>query len=1389
MEGGNRPEDNVPIHPTATVEPEDDESEGMEYDLPNHPKNQIQQIHSQTQAQTQEQNQTNPPKRFGSPRDTGVDDPTESQGNENENENEASVNKDVENDNDEENVVSTAKYDSVDAVASAMATDLRENTLTFTYAVENYPNIHEKRIVSPWNELGGYKWRMLIFPKGNQTQVHMSVYVECGGPLNPNAIVGDATASPPAEAWHRAASFKLWLVSQAEEEATQQMIAASTEIGKEPRTTSTEQEEQLIKLPSSDFANRNVLMKESQHRFSDKESDWGFREFVKLQLIARQEEGYLVNNGVKIVAMVNLIDDSALESPFSVSHYDSRKETGYVGLKNQGATCYMNSLLQTLYGLGAFRKSVYQMPLPEETTNGVDMTSSTEGMSYALQKVFYELQYSPTVVKTKKLTESFGWDNSDAFTQHDVQELNRILCDHLEEKMKRQNPHEQNTISKLFEGKVLNYIECVNVPYKSEREESFYDLSLNVKGCRNIVESFEKYTEVEMMDGDNKYRADGYEELQDARKGVKFVKLPPVLQLHLKRFEYDFMRDMMVKINDRFEFQTEIDLSRFVDKSDGSDTYLLHSVLVHIGDVHGGHYYVFIRPECHKKNSSGTWLKFDDEMVSRVKEDQAVEDNFGSGGEKKIAVSGDDYNANNGFTGNQTPPYQTRMRAIQARRFSNAYMLQYIRKDQCAEILSEVKPMDIPAELVQRIKKERDEEELRKLERAQQHLYMHVSVAFEDDLKQHTDRDLVSWDKITKIRVKRSMTLRELKEMIARTRKCNPECLRVWKFAPRQNDTIRPEGLLVNGEDDAPISEADTEGVMYPNYQLARYQEDAMKLYAEEVSENGIRSRFESLRQRLIPGDHPEFTVSEILKPIPGEILLFFKLYTPLPVPKLEYVTHTLLDGRSKIGELVAPLKHLAKIDANESITLYEEVRPDMTEKLDLTKAFVDSDMGEGGDIIVFQRSIVPPPATVSGVIPAIAATSPSASPPTEPMNGTKSDDEDMELEDSNDRSDASDDSVLIDVLQPERENPDLPLGGRLLLTAPQYFRYLRYRVLVEFRKREAPDETGFILELLRVDDYKEVRRRIGRVIDKNPDFIRIYPPDLVREAPRVEAVKEGSSLDKMLQYSTYGTPHIPSERRVLWYEITEFAIWEFEDKEEVRVVWRPDSGVSGAKLPLMEQFNIPDDPAAPWATTRLFSVLIPFNSKYQVVVDQVIRRLGLPVGYPVRLLEITNCTINRQIMVNEAVKPLAVMHARNDDDGSFELRAEPFPTLENGCLFLRVVHLAKEHTAKEKARTRRTANNNSFFGTPFIIQVFRDGEKVGELRQRLGRMFEGEKDFDQWALYEWKGNELEPLDDVEAIWRPTDPAASLVLEHKNTAPSTQRKATNFYSKPLKIKS
>ncbi len=68
-----------------------------------------------------------------------------------------------------------------------------------------------------------------------------------------------------------------------------------------------------------------------------------------------------------------------------------------------------------------------------------------------------------------------------------VQELNRVLCEKLEEKMK--GTRVERVINELFEGHMLNFIECVNVEYKSTRRESFMDLQLDVKGCPDVGES------------------------------------------------------------------------------------------------------------------------------------------------------------------------------------------------------------------------------------------------------------------------------------------------------------------------------------------------------------------------------------------------------------------------------------------------------------------------------------------------------------------------------------------------------------------------------------------------------------------------------------------------------------------------------------------------------------------------------------------------------------------------------------------------------------------------------------------------------------------------------------------------------------------------------------
>lgn len=96
-----------------------------------------------------------------------------------------------------------------------------------------------------------------------------------------------------------------------------------------------------------------MQLAEAQHQFSIQEKDWGFTSYMPLSELYDPERGYLVNDTLIVEAEV------IVRSMVDCLAHDSRKETGYVGLKNQGATCYMNSLLQTMYHIPYFRKVKY----------------------------------------------------------------------------------------------------------------------------------------------------------------------------------------------------------------------------------------------------------------------------------------------------------------------------------------------------------------------------------------------------------------------------------------------------------------------------------------------------------------------------------------------------------------------------------------------------------------------------------------------------------------------------------------------------------------------------------------------------------------------------------------------------------------------------------------------------------------------------------------------------------------------------------------------------------------------------------------------------------------------------------------------------------------------
>ncbi|XP_027344833.1 ubiquitin carboxyl-terminal hydrolase 12-like isoform X3 [Abrus precatorius] len=722
----------------------------------------------------------------------------------------------------------------------------------FTWRIDNFSRLNTKKFYSEIFIVGGYKWRVLIFPKGNNVD-HLSMYLD----------VADSASLPYG--WSRYAQFSLTVVNQ--------------------------------------IHNKYCVRKDTQHQFNARESDWGFTSFMPLGELYDPSRGYLVNDTLIVEAEV------LVRRIVDYWTYDSKKETGYVGLKNQGATCYMNSLLQTLYHIPYFRKAVYHMPTTEN-----DMP--TGSIPLALQSLFYKLQYSDTSVATKELTKSFGWDTYDSFMQHDVQELNRVLCEKLEDKMK--GTVVEGTIQKLFEGHHMNYIECINVDYKSTRKESFYDLQLDVKGCRDVYASFDKYVEVERLEGDNKYHAEQYG-LQDAKKGVLFIDFPPVLQLQLKRFEYDFMRDTMVKINDRYEFPLQLDLDREDGKYLSPDAdrsvrnlYTLHSVLVHSGGVHGGHYYAFIRPTL-----SEQWYKFDDERVTKEDNKRALEEQYG--GEEELPQT------NPGF--NNTP--------FKFTKYSNAYMLVYIRESDKDKIICNVDEKDIAAHLRERLKKEQEEKEHKKKEKAEAHLYTIIKVARDEDLAEQIGKDiyfdLVDHDKVRSFRVQKQMSFNLFKEEVAKEFGIPVQYQRFWLWAKRQNHTYRPNRPLTH------IEEAQSVG------------------HLREVSNKGHNAELKLFLEVELGMDLNPIAPPDKTK---DDILLFFKLYDP-EKEELRYVGRLFVKCTGKPLEILTKLNEMAGYDPEEDIALYEEIKFEpnvMCEPIDKKVTFRTSQL-EDGDIICFQKA------------------------------------------------------------------------------------------------------------------------------------------------------------------------------------------------------------------------------------------------------------------------------------------------------------------------------------------------------------------------------------------------------------------------------------------------
>ena len=110
----------------------------------------------------------------------------------------------------------------------------------------------------------------------------------------------------------------------------------------------------------------------------------------------------------------------------------------FAGLRNHGATCYLNSLIQCLFHDKSFVKLIF------ETNDNKDSLIIAE-----LQKLFARMMLSSNqAIDTEQLLSAFGWSKSQMFEQHDIHELFSVLLDALG----KDSAHLNAEIAKLFQG-------------------------------------------------------------------------------------------------------------------------------------------------------------------------------------------------------------------------------------------------------------------------------------------------------------------------------------------------------------------------------------------------------------------------------------------------------------------------------------------------------------------------------------------------------------------------------------------------------------------------------------------------------------------------------------------------------------------------------------------------------------------------------------------------------------------------------------------------------------------------------------------------------------------------------------------------------------------------
>ncbi|XP_056118772.1 ubiquitin carboxyl-terminal hydrolase 24 isoform X3 [Rhinichthys klamathensis goyatoka] len=370
---------------------------------------------------------------------------------------------------------------------------------------------------------------------------------------------------------------------------------------------------------------------------------------------------------------------------------DSRSVSGFVGLKNGGATCYMNAVFQQLY---------MQPGLPESVLSIEDDAENPEESVFCqVQSLFGHLMESKLQYYIpENFWKIFKMWNKELYVreQQDAYEFFTSLVDQLDEHLKKIGREQifKNTFQGIFSDQKI----CKDCPHRYEREETFMALNLGVTSCQSLEISLDQFVRGEVLDGSNAYYCEKCKEKRTTVKRTCIKSLPSVLVIHLMRFGFDWESGRSIKYDEQIRFPWVLNMEPYTvsgmarqdssaDHGDNgrggeagsggsprkkvtiSENYELVGVVVHSGQAHAGHYYSFIKDR--RGSARGRWYKFNDNVVEEFDMNDETLEYECFGGEYRPKVY------------DQSNPYPD-----VRRRYWNAYMLFYQRiSDQNSPVL------------------------------------------------------------------------------------------------------------------------------------------------------------------------------------------------------------------------------------------------------------------------------------------------------------------------------------------------------------------------------------------------------------------------------------------------------------------------------------------------------------------------------------------------------------------------------------------------------------------------------------------------------------------------------------------------------------------------------